>query len=1147
MAKAALAMAALLLGTAAGAVPPVATFDWFHYEGADPLPEGAELRPGDYRNPVLAGFYPDPSITRVGEDYYLVTSTFGYFPGLPVFRSRDLVNWTQIGNAIDRPDQLDFTGLGLSRGVFAPAIEAHDGIFYIANTCVDCGGNFLIMATDPAGPWSDPVWLPDLEGGIDPSLFFDEDGRAWILNNGPPPGEPLYEGHRAIWIQEYDVAVKRTIGPRTLLVNGGVDISQKPIWIEGPHIYKVGGLYYLTAAEGGTAEGHSQVVLRSANVTGPYEPYSGNPILTQRDLPRDRPLPITSAGHADLVRTPLGEWWATFLAVRPYEGDLYNTGREVFLMPVRWENGWPRITGPGETIPYVHPRPNLPRGEAAVPTTGPFSLREEFDAPRLPFHWMMVRNPGEVWHRTGGGRLELDARPVRLGDMGNPSFLARRQQHLNAAAETIVRFDPARDGDLAGLAAFQSDDYWYLIAVGQEGGRRVVTLRRRADPSDPVGGVPIAAAPVADGVPVRLRIAARGADYDFLYGADDGEWRELATGLDGRILSTRVAGGFVGAVFGLHAYSSASPAGETAVGIRLNQVGFLPGPAKRAVVPHRSTVPLPWRLTDAGGATIAEGHTEVIGPDGYSGEHVHLVDFGAFTGTGDGFRLVVDGARSRPFAVRPDLYDGLPRDALAYFYHNRSGIPIEARFVGERWARPAGHPVERVTCFAGEDQNGNIWPSCGHVLDVSRGWYDAGDHGKYVVNGGISLWTLLNAYERRQHHNRPELFPDGSAAIPEAGNGVNDLLDEARWQLDFMLAMQVPEGTRMRLPVGIRQGGSNLPFTEIDVSGMAHHKIADEKWTGLPLAPHEDQQPRFLYPPSTAATLNLAATAAQCARVWRGIDDAFAARCLAAAERAFAAARRNPEIFAIGNFDGSGGYGDPELSDEFHWAAAELFVTTGNAGYEAVLRASPHFSAAVAPEPGWPGTATLGTISLALVPNRLAAGDLQAVRVRLTAAADAWIAERERVGYRIPYAPEGYPWGSNSSVLNRAMILALVHDFTGAPRYRDAVVDSMDYILGRNPLDVSYVSGWGARPMRHPHHRFWAHSLDPAYPPPPPGALSGGPNNTNMSDDIARTMRGTCHPQTCWVDHIDAFSMNEVAINWNAPLLWVAAWLTERD
>jgi len=581
--------------------------------------------------------------------------------------------------------------------------------------------------------------------------------------------------------------------------------------------------------------------------------------------------------------------------------------------------------------------------------------------------------------------------------------------------------------------------------------------------------------------------------------------------------------------------------------IRFNQLGFAPAGPKRGILPSASPTPLPWRLLDAQGRVVASGRTVPFGSDRYSGEQVHQIDFTSFTGAGTGFRLEVGDQRSRPFPIAASLYERLPFDALAYFYHNRSGTPIEARFVGERWARPAGHPQERVTCYAGPDQHGNQWPGCSYTLDSAGGWYDAGDHGKYVVNGGIALWTLINAWERQRHLGRPELFRDGTARIPEAGNNVSDLLDEARWEMEWMLSMQVPDGTSMRLPVGQKESGPNLTFTEVDVSGMAHHKLADERWTGLPLAPHQDRERRFLFPPSTGATLNLAATAAQCARVWREIDAAFSARCLAAAERAWRAAVRNPEIHAVGNFNGSGGYGDGEFGDEFFWAAAELFATTGSEDYGRALRASRHFTSPIAGEHGWPQTAPLGTITLAMVPNRLAPAERASVRRHLIAAADSFLADTNRVGYAIPYAPAHYPWGSTSNLLNRAMIIALAHDFTGEQRYAAAVTDTMDYILGRNPLDRSFVTGYGARPMQNPHHRFWAHSMDPAFPPPPPGALSGGPNDSAMADEVARPMRGTCAPQTCWRDDTRAFALNEVAINWNAPLVWVATFLSETE
>ena len=243
-------MVALLLALAgassAHAAEPV-LFDWFEYKGHDATFD-APLKPGQYRNPILAGFYPDPSIVRANDRYYLVNSTFTYFPGIPVFESRDLVHWTQVGNVIDRPTQLDFDGLNMSRGVFAPTIEYHDGTFYVLNTSVDAGGNFIATAKNPAGPWSDPIWLPTIEG-IDPSLFFDvgKDGakRVFLINNDAPEGTPLYEGHRAIWMQQLDPETLKPFGPRKVLLNGGMNLAEKPIWIEGPHIYKRDGWYYL--------------------------------------------------------------------------------------------------------------------------------------------------------------------------------------------------------------------------------------------------------------------------------------------------------------------------------------------------------------------------------------------------------------------------------------------------------------------------------------------------------------------------------------------------------------------------------------------------------------------------------------------------------------------------------------------------------------------------------------------------------------------------------------------------------------------------------------------------------------------------------------------------------------------------------------
>jgi alpha-N-arabinofuranosidase len=552
----ALAAALSAAAVSAQAAEKTARFDWFAYEGRDPANAGT-LSAGQYRNPILSGFYPDPSMTRVGEDYYLVSSTFSYFPGLPVFRSRDMVNWTQIGNAIDRPGQLDFKGLGLSRAVFAPTISFKDGTYYLLNTCVDCGGNYVLTAKDPAGPWSDPIWIKSI-GGIDPSFFHDSDGRTYILNNDAPDETPRYDGHRAIWVQEIDLRTMTPFGPRKVLVNGGVDILQKPVWIEGPHVFKRGDWYYLSCAEGGTAEGHSQVILRSRSPMGPFEPYAGNPILTQRDLPRDRAHPITSAGHAQLVQTQNGEWWASFLAVQPYEGDFYNTGRETFLLPVTWtEDGWPVILPRGREIPRVHARPNLPAQPASrPPTSGDFAVRDEFEGQALPPYWMMMRQPASQWWALGGGALRLKARSEALGSVANPSYLGRRQQHMHASAATRVSFNPTAEGDRAGIVALQSDEYFYFLGLAREGGKTVVKLERRAGPKDPIHGTTVASAPLTASGPVELRITARGDAYDFAYAVQPGRWVTLQQGADGKILSTKTAGGFVGATFGVYAFSA---------------------------------------------------------------------------------------------------------------------------------------------------------------------------------------------------------------------------------------------------------------------------------------------------------------------------------------------------------------------------------------------------------------------------------------------------------------------------------------------------------------------------------------------------------------------------------------------------------------
>jgi alpha-N-arabinofuranosidase len=534
-------------------MPPV-LFEWFEYTGSDerfvtPLP------PGSYRNPILAGFYPDPSICRVGQDYYLVNSSFAYFPGIPIFHSRDLVHWTQLGHVLDRPSQLKLDGLGVSRGVFAPAISSHDGLFYVINTLVDGGGNFFVTAKDPAGPWSDPVWLPEIDG-IDPSFFFDGDGRAYIVNNGPPPdAKPLYEGHRAIWIQQFDLASRKLTGPRTVVVNGGVDIAKHPLWIEGPHLFRKDGWYYLICAEGGTEEGHSEVVFRSQSVTGPFSPWTRNPILTQRTLDPRRRDPVTCTGHADFVTTPDGAWWAVFLGCRPYEGNSFNTGRETFLLPVTWSDGWPVILESGQPVPAIVAAPRLPDSPPpSVQLTGNFTWRDEFDGPALQPGWNFLRTPHKPWFSLTEhpGALALQPGEASLSDPGNPAFLGHRQQHARFTASTAIRL-PVVAGLTAGLAAFQNEFHHFFLGVRRRGPGLQVLLERSAGGDH--GGVPQMVACMDLPAPdlIYLKIEGDGRAYSFSYAIRPSGWKVLKENEDGSIVSTVVAGGFVGTYVGPYA------------------------------------------------------------------------------------------------------------------------------------------------------------------------------------------------------------------------------------------------------------------------------------------------------------------------------------------------------------------------------------------------------------------------------------------------------------------------------------------------------------------------------------------------------------------------------------------------------------------
>ncbi len=523
---------------------PTAMFDYVEYRALGEVPA---VGPNQFRNPILPGFQPDPSIVKVGSDFYLVNSTFAWFPGLPVYHSTDLVNWTLVGHAVERPGDFDFSGLGTNRGLFAPAITHHDGRFWIVNTCIDCGGNFVMTADKAEGPWSKPAWLDF--GGIDPSLFFDHDGSGWIVYNDAPPGEPQYEGHRALWLQRFDPQAMRVLPGRTLLVNGGVDLAAKPVWAEGPHIYKVGEWYYLMAAEGGTAERHSQTIYRSRAVTGPYEPGPVNPILTQRDLDPSRPDRVEATGHADLVQLDDGTWWGVFLGTRPFAGQSTLMGRETFLLPVRWVDGWPRFLDPGAPVPLTAAVPELP----ASPETDWRQWRDEFDGPLSP-EWIAPRTPGAVQRVVREkGALELIPVADTAGGLGKPAFIGRRLRHHHAEFVTRVKFMPEREGDFAGLLAFMDESHF--IAAGIESGK--LTVRRRTSAAQEERGAVIAQAGRISEGPIDLRMTLDGGRADFAWrSVGESRWRPLADGVDVEPLASVHAGLFTGLVVGPYAVAA---------------------------------------------------------------------------------------------------------------------------------------------------------------------------------------------------------------------------------------------------------------------------------------------------------------------------------------------------------------------------------------------------------------------------------------------------------------------------------------------------------------------------------------------------------------------------------------------------------------
>ena len=480
-----------------------------------------------YQNPILPGFHPDPSICRVGDDFYLVTSSFEYFPGLPIYHSRDLVHWEQIGHCLTRDSQVHLvTGAPNCLNIYAPTIRYHDGLFYVIVTNVtgDNHGNFIITAKDPAGEWSDPIALPF--PGIDPSLFFDEDGKVYYL--GTDGG---------IYLSEMDITTGAAIGETHRLWQG---TANNP---EGPHLYKIDGMYYLLLAQGGTELCHMAVLARSESILGPYEPCPHNPILTNIG----QSLPIKAAGHADLVEDADGNWWAVCLGIRPLAYPFrHNLGRETMLVPAKWENGWLYAGENGAVLPEFTVA-HAPKAWAASGYVPGSAVTDEFQGETLHPMWNLIYNPVPGMVQCTGNGLELHGNGVSLWEDAPKAWLGRRQEHFCCTVEADLHFIPQQEGEEAGLTVYMNPAHHYEIARIMRDGRDCVILRRR------IGALcAVEKAVPCHGGTVTLRLSCDRYWYRFAFAEDGGAMQEIGAG-ETQYLTTEAGGCFTGNYIALYA------------------------------------------------------------------------------------------------------------------------------------------------------------------------------------------------------------------------------------------------------------------------------------------------------------------------------------------------------------------------------------------------------------------------------------------------------------------------------------------------------------------------------------------------------------------------------------------------------------------
>lgn len=493
-------------------------------------------------NPILKGFYPDPSICRVDDDFYIVNSSFVYAPGVPIFHSKDLAHWEQIGHVLDRESQLPVSG-EISRGIFAPTIRYHKGTYYMITTNVSYGGNFIVTASDPRGPWSEPYYLGEECPGIDPSLFFDDDDRCYYVGTRPNPEGVRYNGDWEIWVQELDLETMKLKGEAMAIWKGAV---KGVIWPEGPHLYKKDDYYYLVHAEGGTGPEHSISVARSKELFKWFEGCPRNPIFTHRNLGKN--YPVIYAGHGDLVDDKDGNWYIVMLASRQCERHC-SLGRETFLAKVIWEDGWPVIN---EGIGKLTDEVEVPLEEHKFASENEWSDSLHFFDKKLDQRFVGIEKINDEIYSLSEreGFLRLKTRKERLEDMGYPSYLGLRQKDYSFVAETGVCFEPASEKECGGLALYQNHENHLIVEIVKKNGERMIEVRKVIKGSESVS----AAEKIAEGlVTIEIEAAAQKA---IVRVRQDGKCITLEDDVDLLPYTTEEAGGFVGCTVGMYTSSN---------------------------------------------------------------------------------------------------------------------------------------------------------------------------------------------------------------------------------------------------------------------------------------------------------------------------------------------------------------------------------------------------------------------------------------------------------------------------------------------------------------------------------------------------------------------------------------------------------------